>query len=208
MHTKIFRITQGTELESGELLNYYFLAALTMGSREEEMEGSIKVSLLLWREWGRKGWREVLIRLVCYTGRREEGMAGSVRLVCCSGRLCTGFNKWTKVPSVSFSTQAFKIKHFKPSSVKSWRASWKITRILHARMDLPWGTAVHNRLSILDQAHSPCMHECLLRNCSPQGTQHSRRSPAFSMHAWISPEEPQPTWDQRPSLPPFSSLLM
>lgn len=55
MHTKIFRITQGTELESGELLNYYFLAVLTMGSREEEMEGSIKVSLLLWREGGRDG---------------------------------------------------------------------------------------------------------------------------------------------------------
>lgn len=77
----------------GELLNYYFLAVLTMGSREEEMEGSIKVSLLLWKEGGREGWRAVLIRLVCYTGRREEGMAGSVRLVCCSGRLCTGFNK-------------------------------------------------------------------------------------------------------------------
>lgn len=140
-----------------------------MGSREEEMEGSIKASLLLWREGGKKGWWAVLIRLVCYTGRREEGMAGSVRLVCCSGRLCTGFNKWTKVPSVSFSTQAFKIKHFKPSSVKSWRSSWKITRILHARMDLPWGTAVHNRLSILDQAHSPCMHGSPLRNRSPHG---------------------------------------
>lgn len=96
-------------------------------------------------------------------------MAGSVRLVCCRERLCTGFNKWTKISSVCFSTQAFKIKLFKPSSAKSWRSSWKITRILHAYMDLPWETAVHRGLSVLAWRPSQvcschCRERVLMKN--------------------------------------------